>query len=102
MHRAPGHSILAIRLLTGFDLGRDETHLIHASGVDLINYFGYVGEGEVVITLDERNLFSARLEDVFETALQFIQRHVILVNLEGVVLEDLDDDGAIIVGLVCC
>ena len=51
LHRTPGHSILAIRLLTGFDLGRDETHLIHASSVDLINYLGDVGKGEVFITL---------------------------------------------------
>ena len=43
LHRTPGHSILAIRLLTGFDLGRDEPHLIHTRGVDLINYLGHVG-----------------------------------------------------------
>jgi hypothetical protein len=60
---APGFSRSA--LLTGFDLGRDEAHLVHTSGVNLVNYLGYVGESEIVITLYERNLFRARLEDIF-------------------------------------
>src|SRR6266568_56858 len=92
----PFNRFSRFRLLTGFDLGRNETHLVHTSSVDFVNYRGYVGEGEIFITLDERNLFSARLEDVFKTALQFIHRDIVLVDLDGVVLEHLDDDCALI------
>src|ERR1700692_2245709 len=45
-----------IGLLAGFDLGRDETHFIHAGGIAFIDDLGYVGEGEIFIPLYERNL----------------------------------------------
>jgi hypothetical protein len=88
-------------LLAGIDLGGNETHLVYAGRVDLVNDLGYVGEVEVFIAPDECDLLCPRLENVFQTPLQGAHRDIVLVNLERAVFEDLDDDGAILrIGLL--
>ena len=88
-------------LSAGFDLRRDEPDLIHARGVPVIDDIGDVGERDIVIALHKHHFFGSSLEDVGQSGLQAVPRHIVLIDFETRCLSrpsinDLHDNGAII------
>src|ERR1700727_3021568 len=91
-----GRTILTAR----FDLGGDETDLVHTGGVGEIDDVGYVDEGDGIITLHKHDLFRALLIDVSEAPLQIVPSRIFVVDLDagilsGAAVDQLDDDGAV-------
>jgi len=48
--------LAGVRLAARFDLGRDQTNLIHPRGVRDVDHVGHVGEGDGVIAFSARVL----------------------------------------------
>src|SRR5271165_650625 len=69
------------RLITGFNLGRDQAHLIDTGGMRDIDDLCHFIERKVWISLDEHHFLRAGLENVVQTASQVLPRDVVLIDL---------------------
>src|ERR1035438_5347903 len=87
-------------LTARFDLGGDETDLVHTGGVGQINHIGDVDEGDGVIALHKHNLLRALLIDVSQAPLQIVPGRIFVVDLDarilsGAAVDQLHDNGAV-------
>src|SRR5580693_9547966 len=87
-------------LTARFNLGRDQADFIDASRMRYVDHVGHVGEGHVVVTLDEHDLLGARFENVFQAALQRLPSGFVGIDFQsgriaGTMIDQLHHDGAV-------
>src|SRR6266436_1484717 len=80
-------------LLAGFQLRRDQTHLIDTRVAHDVNRSRHLRENDGVIAFDESYFFSSQLENIVQARSQGIPGSVVFVDFQMIVIEDLNDDG---------
>src|SRR5271157_11558 len=79
------------KLLAGLELGGDQTDLVDAGLFHEIDGAGHVHEQNIVIALDEGDLFGTVLEDLFDARLKRFPCVFLVVDLQVVAHQDLND-----------
>src|SRR5713226_7932808 len=84
------------QLLTGFELGGDQTNLINAGAAHDINSAGDVHEQYIVVAFDESDFLGALLEDLLHARAKTLPGGVFVVDLEFAIVGNLDDHGLVL------
>src|SRR6202040_3678218 len=79
---ARGLSHPAKTLLTGFELGGNQTHLVDSGAAHDIDGAGDILKQDIVLALDEGDFLSPLLEDLFHARAELFPCGVFVVDLE--------------------
>src|ERR1700687_6147164 len=83
------------KLLTGFELGGDQTNLVNAGAAHDIDGAGDIHEQYIVVAFDESDFLGPLLEDGLHARTEAVPSGVFVIDLELPVHVHLDDDGLV-------